>query len=224
MPEGRQEFIALWTPKIARWLDSERKGAGAYAQTALAACGHMFQVNTVNRMGMLGATILHESGKLTIFEENLNYSDTGLMTTFPKYFPTIEIARQYAHHPQMIANRVYANRMGNGDEKSGDGWRYRGRGPIQITGEDGIEKLRCTGHEAYKTQSGIQGTDLLGFPDRLTEPGPGIFWAVWWWNSRNLNAKADADDMKGCTRIVNGGYNGLEDRLALYARAKVALA
>lgn len=154
----------------------------------------------------------HESGHFNILSENLNYSKEGLRRVFPKYFPTEELALMYARKPQMIANRVYANRMGNGTESSGDGWKFRGRGLIQ-----------CTGTRNYAACSQfLFGDDrLLEDPDLLLEPKYAILSACWFWTANKLNDYAD--DVEKTTKIVNGGHHGLADREAIYERAIDAL-
>lgn len=153
----------------------------------------------------------HESARLSQVEENLNYSSKGLLATFPKYF-TPQQALDYARKPENIANRVYANRMGNGDESSGDGWKYRGKGVIQVTGRQ--NHARCG--EAL-------GLDLINDPDLLLEPLNAALSAGWFWESRKLNNLAEQEDLRGITRAVNGGMNGFADRQLIYQLAKKAL-
>lgn len=150
----------------------------------------------------------HESGHFNILSENLNYSKDGLRKVFPKYFPTDEIALRYARKPEMIANRVYANRMGNGPENSGDGWKFRGRGLIQ-----------CTGTRNYTACSEFLFGDnrLLEDPDLLLDPKYAILSACWFWTANKLNEYAG--DVERTTKIVNGGHHGLADREAIYERA-----
>ena len=171
-------------------------------------------LNTVNRRASFLAQCAHESAQFTVISENLNYSAAGLQKTFKKYFPTPELAAQYARKPQMIANRVYANRMENGSEASGDGWKYRGRGFIQLTGK---RNYRLCGTDL--------GINLLEDPDYLSRsPIGAIESALWFWQRNNLNSFADRDDLKGQTFKINGGYNGLEERLKYYEKAKQVLA
>lgn len=122
------------------------------------------------------STLSHESAGLTVWTENLNYSVEGLMKTFKKYFPNESIAKLYARNPKLIANRVYASRMGNGDEKSGDGWKYRGRGPIQITGKDNYRQIG----------NGIE-KDLLNNPDLLINKEIGIEASCYWYKINVLD-------------------------------------
>lgn len=148
------------------------------------------------------AQVAHESGGLQFTEENLNYSVQGLRSVFRKYFPTIDIANEYARQPKKIANRVYANRMGNGSEASGDGYKFRGRGLIQLTGKDNYQK--------FSLDSGI---DVVTNPDLLLQPEWALTSACWFWNKNKLNKYADQDDMIMVTKKINGGTHGLNDRL-----------
>lgn len=171
-------------------------------------------LRTLNRRASFLAQCAHESAQFTVISENLNYSAAGLLKTFKKYFPTQELADQYARKPQMIANRVYANRMENGSEASGDGWKFRGRGFIQLTGK---RNYRLCGTDL--------GINLLEDPDYLSRsPIGAIESALWFWQRNNLNSFADRDDLKGQTFVINGGYNGLNERLEYYERAKSVLA
>ena len=172
-----------------------------------------FGINTPLRIAYFIAQIAHESGSFKYSSENLNYSAKALRGVFGKYFPTDDLAEAYARQPEKIANRVYANRMNNGDEASGDGWRFRGRGLIQLTGRDNY------------TQCGSElKIDLINHPDLLSDqPNMAVDAAAWFWDRHNLNTYADQDDIKRITKIINGGYNGLEDREAYLARAKEVL-
>jgi len=163
-----------------------------------------FNINTPLRMSHFLAQCAHESGVFRWKVENLNYSKEALMITFRKYFPTVEVASKYARNPEMIANRAYANRMNNGDEASGDGWKYRGRGYIQLTGKDN-----------YTRFNDHVDVDVLNNPDLVAERYP-LLSASWFWSSNRLNSIADQgsteDVVKQITRRVNGGFNGLADR------------
>ncbi len=157
-----------------------------------------------------------ESGQLAYVSENLNYSASGLRTVFGKYFPTEAMAQQYARKPEKIANRVYANRIGNGDEESGDGWRYRGRGLIQVTGKAN-----------YALVSEALDTDFLLQPDLLAMPKFAALSAAEFWARNGLNELAlklggtsDKDVFKQITKRINGGYNGLDEREKLYGLCK----
>ncbi len=170
-------------------------------------------LTTDNRLAMFLGQTCQESGGFSVFEENLNYSAEALMRVWPSHFPTTEIAAQYAHKPQAIANRAYANRLGNGDEASGHGWLYRGRSAIQITGRD-----------AYAEAGDALGLDLIGAPDQAARPDLALPIAAWWWASHGLNAVADTGDDAAVTKRVNGGYLGIAQRKAFTARARAFLA
>lgn len=167
-------------------------------------------LNTKLRMCHFLAQIIHESGHFKFKSENLNYSANALRCVFCKYFKTDTIANEYARKPEKIANRVYANRMGNGDEASGDGWKYRGRGLIQLTG-------KCN----YEACGKAIGLDLINNPDLLIEcADASVLAACWFWNSKKLNEYADKDDVLTITKRINGGTNGLEERKAILNTAK----
>jgi hypothetical protein len=142
----------------------------------------------------------------------LNYSGQGLRAVFKKYFPTDADAKAFHRQPQKIANRVYANRMGNGSEASGDGWKYRGRGPLQITGRAN-----------YQACSELLNVDLVANPDLAATPAAGFRTAGLFWRRNKLNDLADQQQFKTITLRINGGLNGLDDRLVYYNRAKTAL-
>lgn len=168
----------------------------------------VYNITTPRRIACFLAQIGHESGGFRYTSENLNYSDTALLSVFKKYFKTQMDAAQYARKPELIANRVYASRMGNGNEQSGDGWKHRGRGLIQITGKDNYSAL------ATSLDKTIDETiDYLETPEGATMS------AGWYWDSTKLNKLADKGDMKRITRKINGGYNGLKDRIELYNTA-----
>ncbi len=156
------------------------------------------------------AQLAHESAHFTAMEENLNYSTQGLMKIFRSKFRDEAEAASYARQPEKIANRVYADRIGNGDEASGDGWRYRGRGFIQLTGRAN-----------YRSIGGRLGLDLENDPDVVaSNPVIALQVAANYWDSRNLNEVADTDDIFEVTRLINGGHNGIEDRKHLLNVAK----
>jgi putative chitinase len=163
--------------------------------------------NTVRQSAFIGQC-MHESANFKVLQENLNYSANGLKSVWGSRFPTDEIANKYANRPDMIANKVYANRMGNGDEESGDGWKYHGRGLIQ-----------CTGKDLYKTLSDALNIDLIADPDLLMEMPYASMSAGWFFNKKGLNALADAKDYKEMTKRINGGFNGLDDRIAKINKA-----
>ena len=176
---------------------------------ALDAAMRRFEIDTPSRMAAFAAQLAHESGQLQRWTENLNYRWERLRQVFPKYFTSDAEARAFDRKPERIANRVYASRMGNGPEASGDGWRYRGRGPIQLTGRDN-----------YRACGSAIGVDLVGDPDLLATPGPGCLAAAWFWARNGLNALADAGDFVTITRRINGGLNGLAERREFWEQAK----
>ena len=164
-----------------------------------------YEITTPQRQAMFLAQLAHESGSFRFVEENLNYSVEALQRVFKKYFPTDELALMYARQPEKIANRVYANRMGNGDEASGDGWKYRGRGLIQLTGKDN-----------YAAFSLKANNNALLEPDLVAEPELAAMSAGWFWDTNGLNKLSDTGDVRAVTRRINGGFNGLADREAKY--------
>ena len=166
-----------------------------------------FEINNSNRVAMFLAQVGHESGGLNHVKENLNYKAATLMKVFPKYFRDRD-ADDYAGKPEKIANLVYSNRMGNGDEDSGDGYKFRGRGLIQLTG-----------HDNYKHFADSMGMDLDEAVSYLETPEGAAMSAAWFWNSRHLNAVADAGDITKATKLINGGTIGLEERTELYEEA-----
>lgn len=164
--------------------------------------------NNKKRIAAFLAQIAHESGSFNFTIENLNYSVDGLRKIFPKYFPTQEFASQYARKPEKIANRVYANRMKNGDEASGDGFKFRGRGLIQLTGRDNYTR--------FAEALGISLDDTIAY---LETPNGAVVSAGWFWDNNKLNSYCDKDDFIGLTKRINGGTIGLEDRLHHYKLA-----
>ena len=154
----------------------------------------------------------HESGHFKVKVENLNYSQAGLRKVFPKYFPDDATAFRYARQPAAIANRVYGGRMGNGNEQSGDGFKYRGRGYIQLTGKNNY--IAC-GKDI--------GVDLIADPDYLLTPSGAVQSAVWFWVKNGLNALADKKDVLAMTKRINGGTIGLAERQALYNKLQAVL-
>ncbi len=167
-----------------------------------------YDINTPKRIAAFIAQCSHESAGFKFLRENLNYRAESLMRVWPRHFPTIEIARQYAHKPEKIANKAYANRMGNGDEATGDGWRYLGRGLIQLTGKNNYEAFA----ESIETP-------LEEIPEYLATFEGAAQSACWFWETNNLNRFADVGDIKGLTKAINGGFIGLEDRIKHYNHA-----
>jgi putative chitinase len=197
MPRCRD--AAGWCPSLnaalARWgIDEARRAAAFLAQVA------------------------HESAELARVVENLDYSAVGLTRTWPRRFPTLGDAQPYAGHPEKLANRVYASRLGNGDEASGDGWRFRGRGLIQLTGR-----------ASYQAAGRALSLPLEAEPDRLAERDVAALSAGWFWESHLLNALADDrtrtddDDFVAITVKINGGTTGLAARRVYWQRAKSVL-
>lgn len=155
------------------------------------------------------AQTAHESAGYSQLRENLNYSASALSSLFSKYFVGVDL-NSYARQPEKIANRIYANRMGNGNEQSGDGWAYRGRGIIQLTGKAN-----------YQAFSQDWGVDVVSQPDLVaTDPVLAVASGCWYWQKRNINAAAEADDLTKVTQLINGGTNGLDDRAHLLGIAK----
>jgi putative chitinase len=161
-----------------------------------------YEINTPLRVSHFIAQCAHESGNFVFVKENLNYKAASLRKIFSKYFPTDELAAQYANKPERIANRIYANRMGNGPEESGDGFRYCGRGLIQLTGKDN-----------YTFFAGSLGISVEEASEYLQTFEGAAQSACFFWEQNKLNRFADANDVKGLTRAINGGFIGLEDRI-----------
>jgi putative chitinase len=167
-----------------------------------------YEINTVERVSAFIAQCAHESGGFKRLKENLNYKWESLRRVFPKYFPTDELAQEYAHKQEQIANRVYGGRMGNGDESSGDGFRYCGRGLIQLTGKNNYTKFAESIHMAVEE-----------VPTLLETYDGAVKSACWFWHTNNLNQWADVGDIVTMTKRINGGVIGLEDRQKHYAHA-----
>jgi putative chitinase len=167
-----------------------------------------YDISTPARQASFIGQCSHESGNFRILEENLHYSATALMRVWPSRFPNLEVANQFAGNAEKIANKVYAGRMGNGDEESGDGWKYHGRGLIQLTGKDN-----------YANCGSSLSVDLLGNPDMLLDPKYAALSAGWFWGKKGLNSLADSQDYDTMTKRINGGLIGLDDRKANIAKA-----
>jgi len=164
-----------------------------------------YEITTVERVAAFLAQCGHESLDFTVLQENLNYGAKGLLGLFKKYFPNEALAKQYERKPEKIANKIYANRMGNGPEESGDGWAHRGRGAIQLTG-----KLN---YQAFANSIGLTLEDAITYC--ATMDGA-IESACWFWQKNKLNAIADKKDVLAMTKKINGGTIGLEDRKKHY--------
>ena len=171
-----------------------------------------YEIDSTERIAAFLAQCAHESAEFTAIKENLNYKAASLRRVFGKYFPNDELAAQYAHNQEMIANRVYANRMGNGDEASGDGFRYCGRGLIQLTGKNN-----------YQAFAASLEMPLEDVPEYLATFEGAVQSAAWFWETNNLNKLADAGDILNLTKRINGGTIGLEDRIKHYEHAKEVL-
>lgn len=164
------------------------------------------------RMAAFLAQVAHESGSFNFTKEGLNYSAQALRRTWPKRFPTLAVAQQYARNPEKIANKVYANRMGNGSESSGDGYKFCGRGLIQLTGK--------TNYTRFADAIGKSLNDTVKY---LETPEGAVASAAWYWDTNKLNVYADKGDFVGLTRRINGGTIGINDRLHHYKIALNAL-
>ena len=167
-----------------------------------------YEINTSIRQAAFIGQCAHESANFKTLEENLNYKPETLMRVWPSRFSDLPTAMKYAHNQEAIANKVYGGRMGNGAEESGDGWKYHGRGLIQLTGKENYE--RCG--EAL-------GVDLINQPGLLAQPMYACLSAGWFWNKKGLNALADSKDYDTMTKRINGGLIGLDDRKAKIAKA-----
>ena len=161
-----------------------------------------FGINTPRQQAAFIGQCGHECGNFKVLEENLNYRAATLMKLWPKRFPTQEIANEYERKPQRIANKVYSSRMGNRDEASGDGWRFRGRGAIQLTGSDG-----------YFHAGKALGVDFWANPDLVATPKYAALTAGWFWSTHKCNELAESANWVGLTKRINGGTIGLDDRI-----------
>ena len=167
-----------------------------------------YDINTPERVAAFITQCAHESGGFKFLKENLNYKAASLRSVFPKYFPTDDLAKAYEKRPEKIANRVYANRMGNGPEESGDGWRYCGRGLIQLTGKNN-----------YTFFAGSLEIPLEECSEYLETFEGAVQSACFFWDQNGLNKWADAKDILTLTKRINGGTIGLEDRQKHYNHA-----
>jgi putative chitinase len=170
-----------------------------------------YDINTPRRMAAFIAQCAHESGGFMVLKENLNYKPASLRKLFSKYFPTDELAQQYCSKPNKqvaIASKVYANRMGNGDEASQEGWKFCGRGLIQLTGRSN-----------YQAFADSLEMDINDVPEYLATFEGAAQSACWYWETNKLNQWADAGDILTLTKRINGGTIGLEDRKKHYDHA-----
>ena len=166
-----------------------------------------YEINTIPRVAAFLSQTAHESMNFTALHENLNYKAASLKRVFPKYFPSMALAESYAHNPEKIANKVYGNRMGNGAESTGDGFRYRGRGLIQLTGKNN-----------YSALAESIGVPLVKLPEYLETCEGAVQSACWFWTQRHINAAADQPDQIAVTKLVNGGLIGFPERVELYKK------
>ena len=175
------------------------------AAASMAAVMPHCQIDTPDRISAFLAQVAVESLEMTVWEENLYYSAEALMGTWPDLFSPLQVAAKFAYRPRAIANRAYADRMGNGSEFSGDGYRYRGRGPLQITGKD-----------TYAACGTALGIDLLIYPGLLAVLAPGCGSACHYWVVHDCNNLADARDFQKITEIITGARTAQAHRLAYY--------
>lgn len=187
-------------PYVDNWLDALNEILPEY------------EINTPQRIAAFLAQCAHESGGFRALKENLNYKAESLVKVFPKYFPSIEIAKEYAHQQEKIANKIYGGRMGNGPEETGDGFRYCGRGLIQLTGKNN-----------YTFFAGSLDIPVEECAEYLQTFEGAVQSACWFWETNNLNSLADKDDILTMTKRINGGTIGLEDRKKHYEHAKHVL-
>ena len=180
----------------------QRLHIGAEWVDALNETFSRFNITTNNQKAMFIGQCSHESGNFRLLQENLNYKAATLMKLWPKRFPTLEVANQYAGNARAIANKVYADRMGNRDEASGDGYRFRGKGLVQLTG-----------HSNHFHAGKALGVDFVMQPDLVATPKYAALTAGWFWDTHKLNPPADALDYTKVTKIINGGTIGLDDRI-----------
>jgi putative chitinase len=172
-----------------------------------------FDITSNNQQAMFIGQCSHESGNFKLLSENLNYKAATLMKLWPKRFPTLEVANQYAGNARAIANKVYADRMGNRDEASGDGYRFRGKGLVQLTG-----------YSNHFHAGKALGVDFVMQPDLVATPKYAALTAGWFWSTHKCNPPADALDYTKVTKIINGGTIGLDDRIKHVQMALAVLA
>jgi putative chitinase len=183
-----------------------------YWHHAICAICPEYNIDSPVRLAAFIAQCAHESAKFTHLRENLNYRAATLMKTWPKRFKTLAQANEYAHNPQKIANYVYSNRMGNGDESSGDGWKFIGRGLIQLTGK-----------ENYMWFAKSISTPVEEIPEYLETFEGAVQGACFFWETNDLNLLADKKDVVGLTKKINGGQLGIEERKKLFKLACTVL-
>jgi putative chitinase len=203
--------MTLTKDKIIHLLHGNAEAA-AWADAAMEILPK-YEINTPNRIAGFFAQCGHESMNFTVLSENLNYRAETLEKLFSKYFSKSgRNAADYAKQPEKIANVIYASRMGNGDTASGDGYRFRGRGVVQLTGRDN--------YTAFGKSVGMTAEQVI---DYVTTKKGALESACWYWNSRNINAACDATDLTKMSKLVNGGTIGLDDRKHHYEQALAVL-
>ena len=185
--------------QIAKCAPRNKNAAELYE--ALSQVLPKYDINTPERVAAFMAQCGHESVDFSVLRENLNYSAKGLHGTWPKRFPTLESAAPYERNAEKIANKVYSDRMGNGPESSGEGWKFRGRGAIQLTGKDNYSR--------FAKDIGKTVDEAVAYVETLAGA---IESACWFWKNNNLNVQSDARDMKAATKKINGGDLGLKER------------
>jgi putative chitinase len=178
---------------------------------ALLAVMPRWDITSPSREAAFIAQFAVETNEFTRVEENLSYSVSAMMRVWPSRFPTVESAAPYEHKPEKLANHVYADRMGNGPESTGDGWMYRGRGP------------QLTGRAQYRAAGVALGLPLESEPERVCRPSVGAEVAGWFWYSRTCNDLADKGEFEAITRKINGGLTGQDQRVAYFFKAKEVL-
>jgi len=183
-------------------------GIGVEWQEPLTTTFTAFSINDNKQQAAFIGQCAHESNHFKALQENLNYRPETLSKLFDRHFKDAEEIQKYAHHPEMIANRIYQKRMGNRDESSGDGWRFHGRGLIQLTG-----------HDNYWHCGQIVQKDLVKEPDLVATPMYAALSAGWFWSTHGCNAFAEKEDWVGLTKRINGGTIGLDDRISLTKHA-----
>lgn len=180
---------------------------------ALSAAAAVFDIrDSEDRLAMWTANVLHESSQLRHLEEDLNYSAARLREIWPRRFPTWDMARHFAGRPEQLGNFVYADRNGNGNEASGDGWRFRGRGPLQLTGRTN-----------YAAAGEALGQPLIDEPELVLQADIGALTAAWYWATHGCNALADRGLFGECVRAINGALTALEERSTYLMRARKVL-
>lgn len=180
----------------------------SYWHNAMSRCLPDYDINSPQRVAAFVAQCAHESGGFKFLKENLNYRAESLVRTWPRHFPDLATAKRYERKQEMIANRAYANRMGNGDEASGDGWKFLGRGLIQLTGRNN-----------YQAFADSIETPIDDIPEYLQTFEGAVQSACWFWETNNLNKWADLGDIVTLTKKINGGTIGLADRQKHYDHA-----